>query len=138
MTSHAQRTPVVASGPEGVAPAYAHPDIDLVHLSRQTMGDKVLESELLRLFATQARVTARSLAAGGGSNSPADLLHLLCGSARAVGCWGVAEEAQQLEGLMRGASAASPASPGRDRLDRLGRSIEQACRTIDDLLGERD
>ena len=41
----------------------AEPVIDLVHLSRQTLGDTALETELLRLFEGQARAFAARLRA---------------------------------------------------------------------------
>lgn len=113
------------------------PPIDLVHLSRQTMGDAQLETELLGLFASQAKAIVQALArpVTAGRPNPADLLHTLCGSARAVGSWTVAEQAERLERHVRGRHAPD------DRLDglaALGSSVEQACSAIDTLLeGER-
>jgi HPt (histidine-containing phosphotransfer) domain-containing protein len=123
-------------------------EIDLVHLSRQTMGDKELEVELLSLFARQARAIVRDLSASSAALSdtapsrraPGDLLHTLCGSARAIGSWGVAAEAQTLEqDLRRQPTPAPDSSNGQDaRLSALCESVERACATIDDLLDSRD
>ena len=82
---------------------------DLVHLSRQTMGDRELEQEVLTLFERQAqhiggRLT--SLEAGANHVTRADLAHKLKGSARAVGAFAVASAAENYEhsaraGLLR-------------------------------------
>lgn len=116
------------------------PAIDLVHLSRQTMGDAQLETELLGLFANQARAIVQALASpgAGGRSNPADLLHTLCGSARAIGSWTVAEQAERLEREVRGRDAPGGSDGRHDRLAALGSSVAQACSAIDTLLdGER-
>src|SRR3974390_863701 len=59
------------------------PVIDLVHLSRQTLGDGALENELLRLFVVQAQQYAAWLeedVAPGDALKRADLTHRLQGS----------------------------------------------------------
>ncbi len=81
------------------APTSSAP-IDLVHLARQTMGDRVLETELLDLFARQARQIVerlRSSAPSAESFWRADLAHTLKGSARTVGAFAVADAAQNYE-----------------------------------------
>lgn len=70
--------------------------VDLVHLERQTMGDRQLQSEVLSLLAEQARST--SLRAG--SASPKDraaMAHGLKGAARGVGAFALADCADALE-----------------------------------------
>lgn len=90
------RRPQAGVSPAGRADG---PAIDLVHLSRQTLGDTALERELLTLFAQQARSVMARLA-----GSPrlelrfvADLVHTLKGSARAVGAGKVAQVAEIVE-----------------------------------------
>jgi HPt (histidine-containing phosphotransfer) domain-containing protein len=86
----------------------AHP-FDLVHLSRQTMGDRELEHEVLALFERQANhigVKLVTLEAGADHLVRADLAHKLKGSARAVGAFAVARAAENYEhsaraGLLR-------------------------------------
>ena len=74
--------------------------IDLVHLARQTLGDRSLETELLQLFERQAAQIVERLNA---SKTDADrrwrhdLAHTLKGSARAVGATRVASTAQAYE-----------------------------------------
>jgi len=65
--------------------------IDLVHLARQTGGDKALETEVLALFARQAReAVARIDALDAAARS--ELAHRLAGAAKAVGAFEVALE----------------------------------------------
>ncbi len=78
--------------------------IDLVHLSRQTMGDSLLETELLALFQGQALQFAErladseSVAAGKWSG---DLAHTLKGSALAIGAFKLAQAAANYEEAIR-------------------------------------
>ena len=60
--------------------------IDLVHLSRQTFGERDLEAELLRLFDRQSRQIVDRLTEGPVTEARwrADLAHTLKGSARAL------------------------------------------------------
>ena len=60
--------------------------IDLVHLSRMTLGDRGLEREVLALFDRQATVlVSRMRSASPGSVTT--VAHTLKGSARGVGAW---------------------------------------------------
>ncbi len=73
--------------------------IDLVHLSRYTLGERALEREVLQLFATQSCLYCEQL-----KQSPSDLdwknaAHTIKGSARAVGAWRVAAAAECAERL---------------------------------------
>ena len=120
------------------------PAIDLVHLSRQTLGDRQLETELLGLFAKQAKTIVKALAkpaepGRAGCDTAADLLHRLCGSARAIGSWGVAAQAEGLERDLRARAGAGFGDAQDGKLVALARSVEQACAAIDDLLdGDSD
>src|SRR6056297_3252265 len=79
--------------------------IDLVHLSRQSLGDRDLEIELLNLFDRQAeQIMARlkSECGAGDRRWRHDLSHTLKGSARAVGAARVARAAQVYEALLYG------------------------------------
>jgi HPt (histidine-containing phosphotransfer) domain-containing protein len=83
------------------APTRADSPIDLVHLSRQTMGDRVLEQELLAMFDRQAAEIADQLRVAAPGAASADLAHKLKGSARAVGAIAVAIAADHYEHAAR-------------------------------------
>ena len=90
--------------------------IDLAHLSKQTMGDRDLEHDVLGLFAEQAQTVRKQI----GKAEIKDrlfLAHALKGSARGVGAFAIAECACAIEN--------SPT----DRLvvKRLVRLIDEAC-----------
>jgi HPt (histidine-containing phosphotransfer) domain-containing protein len=76
--------------------ASPRPILDLVHLARQSGGDRELEQELLALFAGQCERLLGLIRSG----SPAqgrDAAHTLKGAARAVGAWQVADAAEAVE-----------------------------------------
>ena len=141
-TSHAL-SPDLA---ESAAPPAARPaversgpkprPIDLVHLTRQTFGDKRLETELLRLFVRQADQIAEVLAADGAASpdrqSARDLLHMLVGSARAVGAVQVSALAERLELDRRSGTSPDALSP-TDRAPLI-EAIASAKAYIGDLL----
>jgi HPt (histidine-containing phosphotransfer) domain-containing protein len=108
------------------------PVLDLVHLSRQTLGDGALESELLRLFANQARQIAQRIEEErlpGDGAWRADLAHRLKGSARAVGAFALGEAAEAYE---QAARAEAPDLPAAER--RLTAAIEAARSAVAQLL----
>jgi HPt (histidine-containing phosphotransfer) domain-containing protein len=79
----------------GMGPSKERP-IDLVHLARQTMGDKVLEVEVLHMFARQARACLQEIGSGSAEKAKAGA-HRLKGAASAVGAFKVAEAANAFE-----------------------------------------
>lgn len=90
--------------------------IDLTHLSKQTMGDRDLERDVLGLFAEQVK-TVRKQIGKAEIKERLFLAHALKGSARGVGAFAIAECACAIEN--------SPT----DRLvvKRLVRLIDEAC-----------
>ena len=70
--------------------------IDLVHLAKQTMGDKALEVEVLQMFARQARSCLQEIGCGDRKRAMA-ASHRLKGAASAVGAFKVADAANALE-----------------------------------------
>ncbi|MBL0372757.1 Hpt domain-containing protein [Rhizobium sp. KVB221] len=79
----------------GVKPSNHRP-IDLVHLARQTSGDKELELEVLRMFARQARTCMNELAHA-QQETVCQTAHKLKGAALAVGAFIVSDAAEQVE-----------------------------------------
>jgi len=98
--------------------------IDLVHLARQTGGDKVLEEEVLHLFLRQANMLARDLGDATDSEDRRRVAHTLSGTARAVGAYRVAELARDLED-----------NPGRaSKIEPLVAQVGVTCDYISSLL----
>ena len=89
----------------GLSPSQSRP-IDLVHLARQTMGDKTLEVEILQIFARQARKAMLEMSSGESSAIIASA-HRLKGAASSVGAFTVADLAMRIE--EKGAEATSMA-----------------------------
>jgi HPt (histidine-containing phosphotransfer) domain-containing protein len=70
--------------------------VDLLHLARQTLGDRALESEVLALFARQAAAVAGQIEVAAPSERLV-LAHALKGSARSIGAFRVAELSEEIE-----------------------------------------
>jgi HPt (histidine-containing phosphotransfer) domain-containing protein len=70
--------------------------LDLVHLARQTGGDRVLETEILQLFRQQIGLCAGQLRMTSGRERKL-IAHTVKGSARAVGAFGLSRIAAQIE-----------------------------------------
>jgi HPt (histidine-containing phosphotransfer) domain-containing protein len=88
---------------EGVPPEHGRKPssrpVDLVHLSRYTLGERALEREVLELFCTQAYVYLERLREAQSDKDWKDAAHSLKGSASAIGAWRAAEAAQRAETL---------------------------------------
>jgi HPt (histidine-containing phosphotransfer) domain-containing protein len=82
-------------GGEMCGAARARP-VDMEHLSRQTMGDRDLEREVLDLFVQQV-VSVRGRIADADEKGRVMLAHGLKGSARGVGAFAVADCAAEIE-----------------------------------------
>lgn len=106
------------------APSFERP-IDLVHLARQTLGDRALEREILDLFLTQVKAVLSRLEAAAPDARP-DLAHTLKGSARAVGAWKVALQAEACE-------AHASALDWHAHLAALSGAVHEALGTIEEL-----
>ncbi len=117
------------------SPAADRP-IDLVHLSRQTLGDRELEIELLSLFERQAAQVMERLLQPNGNGERRwrhDLAHTLKGSARAIGAGRVAACAQVFEEALF--SAATDAEIAAI-LAELGQAVEESRVAALDFLSE--
>lgn len=116
-------------------PRSALPPIDFVHLARQSLGDRDLEVELLRLFERQAARIAEELAmpdlSRGARGERLDLAHTLKGSARAVGAVGVAEACAAYEDILKSDCAAGDVAAATRSLTR---AVAEARALIDQTL----
>lgn len=126
---------MVLAPSELAAPA-PMPVLDLVHLSRQTLGDTELECELLSSFEQQAGLILGRLNAGKSTalGLMADLAHTLKGSARAIGALGVAQKAGDYETALR--NGASNDVLERMKYELFG-EVAKACEVISGLLADR-
>ncbi len=115
-----------ASGP---AIASERP-IDLVHLSKYTMGDKDLEREVLNLFATQSTLYLDRLREAEDDRSWLEAVHTLKGSATGVGAWQVATYAGKVERLEGEARMAVCGTA----IEKLSRSVAEVNQYIHDLM----
>ncbi|UDL92670.1 Hpt domain-containing protein [Mesorhizobium sp. PAMC28654] len=70
--------------------------VDMAHLSRQTMGDRSLEQEVLALFVQHA-LSVRDKITEADIHERLLLAHGLKGSARGVGAFAVADCATEIE-----------------------------------------
>jgi HPt (histidine-containing phosphotransfer) domain-containing protein len=116
-----------ATLPEGAPPSFERA-IDLVHLARQTLGDRALEREVLDLFVLQARAVIAMLRGTPDAKRRADLAHTLKGSARSVGAWRVAAEAEACEAMITAQGTAWSAA-----LDALSGAVSEAIGVIEDF-----
>ena len=71
--------------------------LDVEHLRRQTLGDEELSREVLDLFCRQSGIMLSRLQAPRGGEDVKQAAHTLKGSARAIGAWAVAREAEAVE-----------------------------------------
>lgn len=102
--------------------------VDLVRLSRNTLGDRSLEREVLQLFVRQATLLLAQIATAEPARAEA-LAHTLKGSAQGVGAVRVTAAAEALEEAAHASPRAIAAA-----LERLRAAVAEASQTIEGLL----
>ncbi len=98
-----------------------HP-VDLVHLSRYTLGERELEREVLELFCAQSGIYLERLREADSDQHWREAAHSLKGSALAIGAWRAAEAASAAERL----SGRALEDGRHDRLSELESSVREA------------
>ncbi|ADZ69927.1 Hpt domain-containing protein [Polymorphum gilvum] len=78
-----------------------HAPVDLVFLATNTLGNRSLEQEVLRLFLKQSGTLMARLEGCADNASCADLVHTLKGSARGIGAHRVAFVCEGVEAELR-------------------------------------
>lgn len=73
--------------------------VDLVHLARQTLGNRVLECEVLEMFRRQSVLNVDRLKSADSDKAWRDVAHTIKGSARGIGAWQIADLAEEIEQL---------------------------------------
>jgi len=71
--------------------------VDLVHLSRLTMGDRNLELDLLKMFSAQINQYQESLKACNDAVQTKRAVHTIKGAARSIGAMRLSEIAESAE-----------------------------------------
>jgi len=100
--------------------------IDLVHLSRYTLGERELEREVLELFCSQSLLYVERLRHAKSDQDWKEAAHSLVDSARMIGAWHASEAAERAEALSGDAF---------DRLrDMLLTEIESSVREAEDYI----
>lgn len=74
-------------------------ELDLTHFARQTLGDRMLQREILELFREHLGTCLGQLDAAPTPKDWRDSAHGLKGTARNVGAWGIGRLAEQAERL---------------------------------------
>ena len=107
--------------------------IDLVHLSRYTLGEPELEREVLELFCSQSLLYIERLRYAKSDQDWKEAAHSLVDSARMIGAWRASEAAERAEALSGDAFDRL-----RDmRLTEIESSVREAEDYIDCLLRDR-
>jgi HPt (histidine-containing phosphotransfer) domain-containing protein len=107
--------------------------VDLVHLSRFTLGDEKLEREVLQLFRVQTGIYLNRLESAADRESWCHAAHTIKGSAKGVGAWAVAAAAQSAEQL----ADAPEGYRAEAALKELKSAADAAMGFIDALFAER-
>ena len=112
--------------------------VDLVHLSRYTLGERDLEREVLELFCSQSVIYLERLRQAQSNKDWIDAAHSLKGSARAVGAWRAAQAAERAEALSVGALSGDALAQSRAaRISEIESSLREAEAYIVSLLNDR-
>lgn len=94
--------------------------IDLLHLSKQALGDRSLELEVLRMFYDMLTTYMARLEA---STNRSDLMlnfHAIKGASLGIGAFGLADLAATAEDELRDGAAVNP-----ERVDDVGMAAEE-------------
>lgn len=109
--------------------AFRHRPVDLAHLARYTLGDSVLEHEVLELFRRQTRIYFDKLSHAASDDSWCAAARVLKASARSVGAWQILLTAENLER----STFNCPQAVRLELLKSLDEQIREAHAFIDDL-----
>lgn len=101
--------------------------VDMAHLSRQTMGDRDLEQEVLGIFRRQLRLMMTRLETITDPRGRFEIAHGIKGSAQGVGAWRVAKAAEMLE------NSAQSGEPMGAALSSLAEAVAEVLAEIDGL-----
>ena len=110
-------------------PGHGYQPIDMVHLSRQAMGDRGLEREVLRMFDTMTGVYFSRLESSTSVEELLRHLHTLKGAAAGVGASRIAELAAEAEADLRSGLPVDP-----EQVEDIGMAVAECSAFIGRLL----
>lgn len=105
--------------------------IDLVHLARQTMGDKALQDEVLRMFETQVNLYFERVRTTNDRHELTMGLHTLKGASIGVGAVALADLARHAEQHLRDHGSVDP-----EMLDDIGMAVAEVSAYIRGLIAD--
>ena len=106
--------------------------IDLVHLTRQCLGDENLELEILRMYDLSLSTYFERLKAASDRNDALINVHSIRGASAGVGAFTVANLARTMEADIRDGHALTA-----ERIDDLGMAIEEVRDFIARMLAKQ-
>lgn len=118
-----------ARAPEGAKTLYR--PIDMVHLAKQTLGDKGLELEVLRMFDEMSRAYFGRIERSTSIEELLRHLHTLKGAAMGIGAGAIASLAAAAESELK---AGTPLNP--ERIDDLDMAVQECSAFIERQLAE--
>src|SRR5687768_8426597 len=86
----------------------AHGPVDMIHLAKQTLGDRGLEEEVLRMFDETSRIYFERIERSTSVDELMRHLHTLKGAAAGVGARAIADLARTAEDELREGQHVNP------------------------------
>lgn len=102
--------------------------LDLVHLAKQTLGDRSLENEILRLFLKQSDSCMEKVVNAASNDDRFQAAHTIKGSASNIGAWDVAHCASEVE--------AAREQSIQDDIKSLRTALNNTCAFIRSILDD--
>lgn len=105
--------------------------IDLVHLARQTLGDRALEHEVLRMFVRQVTLYFERVRATRDADELAMGLHTLKGASVGIGAVNLAAVARSAEAELRETGAVDA-----ETLDDMAMAVAEVCAYVEGITND--
>lgn len=119
--------------PEGEGAQRHKGPIDRVHLARQTLGDRGLEAEVLRLYDVMARTYFERIELSTDREQLAANMQALRMASAGIGAWGIAERAAAAEAAIIDGAPVDP-----EWIEDLNMAVTEVSAMIEALLAEFD
>jgi HPt (histidine-containing phosphotransfer) domain-containing protein len=110
-----------------------HRPIDMAHLAKQTLGDKGLELEVLRMFDETARIYFGRIELSASVEELLRHLHTLRGAALGIGAGAIASLASAAESELREGAPVNP-----ERIHDLDMAVQECSAFIESLLAKAE